>query len=145
MEDMVNKKKETMNVEEPPQPPSLPVPLDERGDAHPTSHLPPHHHDAYIHTRLVKMGIERRDRRPASGVYGNPKKEGHGGKFTWVGPANEQFDEENACAAIDEGDPNFVDAKDEARDAEEVVGFVNVAKVAGPQGVSRVDVNLKPN
>lgn len=139
---MSKKKESSSNMfaesEESAESRSLPLEPGELEQA--TTQVHHHDHDDYVHTRLVKMGVARLDRRPVRGVQGNPKKEGHGGKFTWMGPTDEGYDDETAPAAIDEGDPNFVDASDEARDSDQVVAFADVAKMAGPQGVSRIDV-----
>lgn len=97
----------------------------------------------------MKKGLLRLDRRPASGITGAPKKHGHGGKFTWEGPAEEDADfVEPPPAALDERDPNHVEEEEEKEeeeegpDAQETVRVVEVAKVAGPQGVARLEVNL---
>jgi hypothetical protein len=48
---------------------------------------------------------KRKDRRSATGMSGEPKKGGHGGKFTWAGPGS--VDGEMKNGAIDVKDPNF--------------------------------------
>ncbi|XP_039143724.1 programmed cell death protein 4-like [Dioscorea cayenensis subsp. rotundata] len=55
----------------------------------------------------------RRDRRSATGMNGEPKKGGHGGKFTWVG--TQTYSEKEfingvlEIEAVDAKDPNFED------------------------------------
>nr|GLL36373.1 uncharacterized protein LOC109181099 [Ipomoea trifida] len=110
----------------------------------------------YIEKKLMDKGVHRKDRRPASGIpLGKQSKSGHGGKFTWEGPADEaEYELDDVPAAIDEKDPNYVDEeaeksilKGEVSGVEGmVVGEVDVAKVAA-EGVARVDVHpqLQPN
>ncbi|KAL0336974.1 UNVERIFIED_CONTAM: hypothetical protein Scaly_1972500 [Sesamum calycinum] len=78
-------------------------------------------------------------------------KSGHGGKYTWEGPAADAANElEEAPAAIDEKDPNYVDEEAEGRILRGevsgveglVVGEIDVAKLA-EEGVARVDVDPK--
>lgn len=66
----------------------------------------------HFRARDVKRGIERLDRRSASGLNGSPKKGGHGGKFIWGGIRSSDL--AYSQDALDEKDPNYVD-----RDAEE--------------------------
>ncbi|KAI5075046.1 hypothetical protein GOP47_0011007 [Adiantum capillus-veneris] len=113
----------------------------------PSKNPAPHslHQAEYQHMKQLKKGDQRLPRRPASGISGEPKKQGHGGKFTWAGPTHEDYiAEDDYVQALDEHDPNFTDSNAEAHDAEGVVGVVDVPKVAGGQGVARVEVNLQP-
>ncbi|KAK9149364.1 hypothetical protein Scep_008121 [Stephania cephalantha] len=63
----------------------------------------------------------RKDRRSGSGMSGSPKKGGHGGKFTWVGPDGRLGFSDSAAAVaavVDAKDPNFEDpeeAEEESR------------------------------
>lgn len=55
----------------------------------------------------------RKDRRSATGVSGEPKKGGHGGKFTWAG--DHRYADEDLISkggALDAKDPNFEDAEE---------------------------------
>ncbi|KAL3839753.1 hypothetical protein ACJIZ3_024344 [Penstemon smallii] len=94
----------------------------------------------YVEKKLVDKGVGKMDRHPTDGLplKHDPKK-GHGGKFTWEGPG---MDFEDAPAAIDDKDPNYVDEEDVAPPevSELVVGEVEVAKVA-EEGVARVEVD----
>lgn len=56
----------------------------------------------------AKAAEERKDRRSATGMSGEPKKGGHGGKFTWSGDKS-YSDEVMVNGAIDARDPNFQD------------------------------------
>lgn len=61
----------------------------------------------------------RKDRRSATGMSGEPKKGGHGGKFTWAGPGG--VEGENVAmekGAIDVKDPNFEEEKEEEKEVE---------------------------
>lgn len=101
----------------------------------------------YVEKKLINKGVHRMDRHPVDrvGISRPPPKSGHGGKFTWEGPASEVDNEMmGAPAAMDEGDPNYVDEENEGGEeaAELVVGEVEAAKVVeGRQGVARVDVD----
>lgn len=53
---------------------------------------------------------ERKDRRSATGMSGEPKKGGHGGKFTWAG--DQRWWTENA-RSVDSKDPIFQDDDEE--------------------------------
>lgn len=108
----------------------------------------------YIEKKLVDKGVQRLDRHPRDGLpLGKQPKAGHGGKYTWEGPdglVENELDE--VPAALDENDPNYVDegAEVEAEEGGLVVGEVEVAKVAAPEGggVARIDVvdpKLKTN
>ncbi|RAL51681.1 hypothetical protein DM860_010399 [Cuscuta australis] len=94
----------------------------------------------HIQKKLMDKGVHRH---PVNGIPLNKKaaKSGHGGKFTWEGPAEVQL-EDYAEGAIDENDPNYVDEEAEMSGVEELVveGGVDVPKVAA-QGVARVDVH----
>ncbi|GKV10533.1 hypothetical protein SLEP1_g21882 [Rubroshorea leprosula] len=73
---------------------------------------------------------------------------GHGGKYTWEGPADVLDNELDAApAAIDEGDPNYVDEEaDDGNATGMVVGEVEVAKVAADgDGVARIEVDPRLN
>lgn len=116
----------------------------------------------YFERKMVDKGIQRMDRHPVDGLGGlhQVPKSGHGGKFTWEGPADEAYNElEPLPPAIDPNDPNYVEEEeeeptegkgeqnDEAEDVMTkpsdalVVGAVEVAKVAeAKEGVSRVEV-----
>ncbi|BBN06996.1 hypothetical protein MPTK1_4g00100 [Marchantia polymorpha subsp. ruderalis] len=75
----------------------------------------PHHYETYEHTKNVKKGSERLDRRSAAGVHGQPKKSGHGGKFTWGGPtAQQESQDDDSVVALDEKDPNYDDEEEVA-------------------------------
>lgn len=95
----------------------------------------------YVEKKLINKGVHRLDRQP----YVGPHKSGHGGKFTWEGPADVTDNELMAApAAIDEKDPNYVDEEEERGEdvMEFVVGEVDVAKVADErEGVARIDVD----
>ncbi|KAJ7545329.1 hypothetical protein O6H91_09G115300 [Diphasiastrum complanatum] len=67
-------------------------------------HLP-----EYAHRVSVKKGFTRLERHPATGMSGAPKKAGHGGKYTWVGPVDPEQDLEPTPPALDERDPNYVE------------------------------------
>ncbi|GMN39337.1 hypothetical protein TIFTF001_008571 [Ficus carica] len=108
----------------------------------------------YVEKKLVDKGVQRLDRHPADGIGGigrSPPKSGRGGKYTWEGPGDVAENElAPAPAAIDEGDPNYVDEEAEERivRGEErdmaglVVGEIEVAKVAEErEGVGRVEVD----
>ncbi|KAK1285509.1 hypothetical protein QJS10_CPB20g00570 [Acorus calamus] len=47
----------------------------------------------------------RKDRRSATGVTGEPKKGGRGGKYTWSGDKGHEME----VAVMDSKDPNFQD------------------------------------
>ncbi|XP_029118344.1 uncharacterized protein [Elaeis guineensis] len=117
----------------------------------------------YFERKLVDKGIHRMDRHPADGLGGlhQVPKSGHGGKFTWEGPADEAYNElDPVPPAIDPNDPNYVEEEEEEPtrsrgeqedEAEEgvmtkpsdalVVGEVEVAKVAeAKEGISRIEV-----
>ncbi|KAK7337178.1 hypothetical protein VNO77_17740 [Canavalia gladiata] len=101
----------------------------------------------YVEKKLVDKGVQRQERHPVDGIgIGRPPpKCGHGGKFTWEGPADVVENELMAApAAIDEKDPNYVDEEEENGEeaAEFVVGDVEVPKVAEErEGVARVYVD----
>lgn len=100
----------------------------------------------YVEKKLINKGVQRQERHPSDGIgIGRPPpKSGHGGKFTWEGPTDMADNELMAApAAIDEGDPNYVDGEEKVDDvAEVVVGEVDVPKVAEErEGVARVDVD----
>ncbi|KAF3614671.1 hypothetical protein FXO38_35526 [Capsicum annuum] len=102
----------------------------------------------YIEKRLTEKGVQRLERHPADGLpFKHDPKKGHGGKYTWEGPDNEAVSElDPVPPALDEKDPNYEEAEEEAEDEKEkvVVGEVEVAKLAD-EGVGRIDVdpNLK--
>ncbi|KAG4913482.1 hypothetical protein AAZX31_19G175500 [Glycine max] len=100
----------------------------------------------YVEKKLINKGVQRQDRHPADGIGISrpPPKSGHGGKFTWEGPATVENSELMAApAAMDEGDPNYVDWEENGEEASElVVGEVEVSKVAQEHdGLARVDVD----
>ncbi|KAL2345167.1 hypothetical protein Fmac_006452 [Flemingia macrophylla] len=99
----------------------------------------------YVEKKLINKGVQRLERHPADGIgIGRPPpKSGHGGKFTWEGPGDVAENHLMAApAAIDEGDPNYVDEEEEKASEELVVGEVEVAKVAEEHdGVARIDVD----
>lgn len=97
----------------------------------------------YVDKKLRDKGIQRMDRHPSDGIPLNQvPKSGRGGKYTWEGPEgiiNNELDP--APAAIDSGDPNYLDDQDDEENTDLVVGEVDVAKMAeSREGVSRVDV-----
>uniref|UniRef100_A0A5K0Y0W1 Uncharacterized protein n=1 Tax=Nymphaea colorata TaxID=210225 RepID=A0A5K0Y0W1_9MAGN len=101
----------------------------------------------YLQKKMVDKGLQRMERHPRDGLSLDPPppKAGHGGKFTWEGPADIAENELSAPAAIDEGDPNYVDDRREAEAEAEavglVVGEVDVAKATEvKEGVSRIEV-----
>ncbi|KAL0426499.1 UNVERIFIED_CONTAM: hypothetical protein Slati_2824700 [Sesamum latifolium] len=106
----------------------------------------------HVQKKLIDKGIQRQDRHPIDGLpRGRQPKSGHGGKYTWEGPADDAANElEEAPAAIDEKDPNYVDEEAEGRIlrgevsgvAGLVVGEIDVAKMA-EEGVARIDVDPK--
>ncbi|PIA27424.1 hypothetical protein AQUCO_07800042v1 [Aquilegia coerulea] len=69
----------------------------------------------YIDKKNKDKGVQRMDRHPVDGRGLNQMpKSGRSGKFTWEGPddlINNELDA--APAAIDEGDPNYVDDEEE--------------------------------
>ncbi|KAL0344747.1 UNVERIFIED_CONTAM: hypothetical protein Sradi_4306000 [Sesamum radiatum] len=71
----------------------------------------------HVQKKLIDKGIQRQDRNPIDGLpRGRQPKSGHGGKYTWEGPADDAANElEEAPAAIDEKDPNYVDEEAEGR------------------------------
>lgn len=69
-----------------------------------------------VHTKNDQC--ERKDRRSGSGMSGEPKKGGHGGKFTWAGPGS--VDGEMKKGAIDAKDPNFEEEEGEEGEEREV-------------------------
>ncbi|MQM12886.1 hypothetical protein Taro_045809 [Colocasia esculenta] len=105
----------------------------------------------YVERKLWEKGLHRMERHPVHGGYG-PHKSGHGGKYTWEGPADRAHAElDPAPAAIDEADPNYerpgVEVGGAAAAGEEeeeeqggglVVGEVEVAEAR--EGVSRIEV-----
>lgn len=56
------------------------------------------------HKKNVQKGVERMERHSGTGVRGDPKKGGSGGKHTWGAPG-EEF--EPVAAAMDKNDPNY--------------------------------------
>ncbi|CAI8614777.1 unnamed protein product [Vicia faba] len=69
----------------------------------------------YVEKKLINNGVQRLDRHPVDGIgIGRPPpKSGHGGKYTWEGPADIIDNELDAApAAIDNKDPNYVDDED---------------------------------
>ncbi|KAK7396633.1 hypothetical protein VNO78_17772 [Psophocarpus tetragonolobus] len=96
----------------------------------------------YVEKKLINKGVQRQDRHPADGIGigRQPPKSGHGGKFTWEGPADLAENELLAApAAIDKGDPNYEDDEDAS---ELVVGEVQVSKVAEEHdGVARLEID----
>lgn len=71
----------------------------------------------YVEKKLINNGVQRLDRHPVDGIgIGRPpSKSGHGGKYTWEGPADIIDNELDAApAAIDEKDPNYVDEEVDA-------------------------------
>ncbi|KAL9332048.1 hypothetical protein ACSQ67_001658 [Phaseolus vulgaris] len=104
----------------------------------------------YVEKKLINKGIQRQDRHPAGGIGigRQPPKSGHGGKFTWEGPADMAENELMAApAAIDEGDPNYEDGEEKGEEVEElVVGEVDVGKVGEEHvGVARIDIDPRLN
>ncbi|KAL5709625.1 hypothetical protein ACHQM5_020290 [Ranunculus cassubicifolius] len=105
-----------------------------------------HNHDTlkYIDKKMKDKGVQRMDRHPVDGMSINKMaKSGRGGKYTWEGPGGMIEDEMDAApAAIDQGDPNYVDEESFVKGVEgKVVGEVEVAKVGeGHDGVTRFEV-----
>ncbi|XP_050380455.1 uncharacterized protein LOC126797774 [Argentina anserina] len=111
----------------------------------------------YVEKKLIDKGVQRMDRHPIGGIgIGRPpSKSGHGGKYTWEGPGDvAEYEMDPVPAAIDEGDPNYVDEEvgkrivkgKEADVAVMVVGEVEVAKVAeNKEGVARIEVDPQLN
>lgn len=107
----------------------------------------------YVERKLVDKGVQRMERHPSDGLpYRRPPpKSGHGGKYTWEGPAEEVENElDPTPVAEDKRDPNYVDEEAEERvvkgEDEEVaglvVGEVEVAKaVEAKEGVARIEVD----
>ncbi|XP_052176970.1 uncharacterized protein LOC127791173 [Diospyros lotus] len=97
----------------------------------------------YVERKLVDKGVQRMERHPADGLpFGKPPpKGGHGGKYTWEGPAEGELNP--APPAIDEGDPNYVVAAAEEEEIDGVVvGEVEVAKAAeAREGVARIEID----
>ncbi|KAH7861751.1 hypothetical protein Vadar_030350 [Vaccinium darrowii] len=106
----------------------------------------------HVQRKLVDKGVQRMERHPSDGspYVRPPPKSGHGGKYTWEGPAEEAENElDPAPVALDERDPNYVDEEAEEKvvkgEDEEVaglvVGEVEVAKAAeAREGVARIEV-----
>ncbi|XP_052173341.1 uncharacterized protein LOC127788772 [Diospyros lotus] len=107
----------------------------------------------YVEKKLFDKGVHKMERHPTDGLPLNrpPPKSGHGGKFTWEGPAAEPDNElEPLPPAIDERDPNYVDEEAEKRAAAEaggaVIGEVEAPKAAeAREGVARVEVDPRLN
>ncbi|XP_004303038.1 PREDICTED: uncharacterized protein LOC101308886 [Fragaria vesca subsp. vesca] len=111
----------------------------------------------YVEKKLIDKGVLGQDRHPIDGIgIGKPPpKSGHGGKYTWEGPGDAaEYEMEPVPAAIDKGDPNYVDEEVEdkivkGKEAEVsglVVGEVEVAKAAeNREGVARVEVDPRLN
>jgi len=57
----------------------------------------------------------RKDRKSATGMSGEPKKGGHGGKFTWSGDQRYSDEGEMNNAAVDAKDPNFEEEEEEEK------------------------------
>lgn len=109
----------------------------------------------YVERKLVDKGVQRMERHPSDGLpYRRPPpKSGHGGKYTWEGPAEEAENElDPAPVAIDERDPNYVDEEGEERvvkgEDEEVAGLVvgevevaKAAKAKAKEGIARIEVD----
>uniref|UniRef100_A0A0D3HRF6 Hyaluronan/mRNA-binding protein domain-containing protein n=2 Tax=Oryza TaxID=4527 RepID=A0A0D3HRF6_9ORYZ len=104
----------------------------------------------HFERKLDQQGLHRMERHPANGSRGigaPPPKSGRGGKFTWEGPdsiVDSQLDP--LPAAIDRNDPNYEEEEGDHEREADVVGEVEVAKVAGDarDGVARVDVVAPP-
>lgn len=101
----------------------------------------------YVEKKLIDKGVQRLERHPVHGRTGiaqPPPKSGHGGKFTWEGPADAIDSELSPVpAAIDEKDPNYVDEEKEEEVAAAtglMIGEVEVPKAAA-EGVARVEVD----
>lgn len=61
----------------------------------------------------------RKDRKSATGMNGDPKKGGHGGKFTWAGDQRCSDEEEYMSnGALDAKDPNFEEKEERLKVAE---------------------------
>lgn len=98
----------------------------------------------YVEKKLINKGVQRLERHPSDGIgIGRPPpKSGHGGKYTWEGPADTAENELTATAALDEKDPNYVHEEEEDEGGNLVIGEVDVPKVAEEeQGVARVEVH----
>ncbi|KAL6998142.1 hypothetical protein U1Q18_008269 [Sarracenia purpurea var. burkii] len=102
----------------------------------------------YVEKKLADKGVQRMERHPADGLpfARPPPKSGHGGKYTWEGPAEEAENElDPAPPAIDEKDPNYVDDEEEtAAPKEEEVGELVVGQVEAAEvreGVARIEVD----
>ncbi|KAL3839754.1 hypothetical protein ACJIZ3_024345 [Penstemon smallii] len=104
----------------------------------------------HIEKKLIDKGLHRKDRRPRDGLpIDLQHKSGHGGKYTWEGPADDVANElDEGPTVMDEKDPNYVDEEAEGKIlrgevsgvAGMVVGEVDVPKLA-EKGVSRIDVD----
>ncbi|KAF3791204.1 hypothetical protein EJ110_NYTH07654 [Nymphaea thermarum] len=66
------------------------------------------------HTKAAEEGV-RKDRKSGTGLSGEPKKGGHGGKFTWWGDeaALRRLQEEGEQLPVDPKDPNYEDPEDD--------------------------------
>ncbi|KAG0461274.1 hypothetical protein HPP92_021201 [Vanilla planifolia] len=104
----------------------------------------------YALRKMEDKGILRMDRHPTDGlgIAPRPPKSGHGGRFTWEGPEDEISSAlDPAPAAVDPGDPNYVDEEEEKTAEAESGGdaiaeVVDVAKLAAARdGVSRLEIN----
>ncbi|XP_050230350.1 uncharacterized protein LOC126678397 [Mercurialis annua] len=80
----------------------------------------------YVEKKLMDKGVHRMDRHPVKGkgvggIGKPPPKSGHGGKYTWEGPADVvDYELEAAPPALDEKDPNYVDEPEEEKSRLEV-------------------------
>ncbi|RAL51679.1 hypothetical protein DM860_010397 [Cuscuta australis] len=84
----------------------------------------------HLERKLAEKGVQRLDRHPADGLpLKHDPKSGRGGKYTWEGPAGKEEEEEEEAIdpALDERDPNYVDAEEE--EEENGGGAVEVGKV----------------
>ena len=84
----------------------------------------------YLEKKLVGKGVLRLNRHSGNGLrLGKQSKSGHGGKYTWEGPAGKVENElDTVPPAMDDKDPNYVDDGDDV--AELVVDEVEVPNVA---------------
>ncbi|KAM7526113.1 hypothetical protein LguiA_016015 [Lonicera macranthoides] len=86
----------------------------------------------YFQKKLIGKGVLRLNRHSGNGLrLGKQSKSGHGGKYTWEGPAGKVENElDTVPPAMDDKDPNYVDEEDAEDDdgdvAELVVGEVEV-------------------
>ncbi|XP_047339444.1 uncharacterized protein LOC124942915 [Impatiens glandulifera] len=99
----------------------------------------------HVQKKLVDKGMKRMERHPTRDglpVSLPPHKFGHGGKFTWEGPADEVTSQlDPVPPAIDEKDPNYVDEGEDDQVLLEGVENPEVSKMAEERIVEHVKLD----